>query len=185
MKHYPGSGEAAVFLDGPEEKPIELQFDWKSRRLGLFDARLDTISIANADDIVATLEEFTRDQVLVEMTWRGRIVTGFIAEFIPVEEWESEYTATLTFQPTKSTQWELAERSLETPPGSLYEGMFGAWQADVVDADPPVSAPRRVLETVESVMVSTRPSDASARLPARSRSPVRPRYRSIAASARS
>lgn len=150
IKHYPGSGEAAVFLDGPEEKPIELQFEWKSRRMDISDALLDSTSIANADELVEVVEGMVRDQTLVELTWRGRAVVGFLSEFIPVEGWESEYTATLTFTPTKSPRFETREVAPETPPASLYEGMFGAWQADTEAAVPPVSAPRRVLETVES-----------------------------------
>lgn len=152
LKHYPGGGETSAFLDGPEEKPVELQFTWKSRLLDTFDALLDSVPVGNADDLVRVVEELVRDQALVEMTWRGRTLAGLLAEFIPVEGWESEYTATLTFQPTKSPKWELAERPLETEPASLYEGMYGAWEADTSPADPPVSAPRRLLEAVEGAM---------------------------------
>lgn len=152
LRHYPGSGAAAVFLDGPEESDVELMFDWKTRTLGDGDATLDDASLANADDLVAAVEDLVRDQALVELRWRERAVVGYLAEVVPVEGFESEYTATLTFKPTESPRFERGQRpAVQTPPAALFEAMNSDWQA-VEERDPPVSAPRAVLEDVESAI---------------------------------
>lgn len=149
-RHYPGSGKAAVHLDGPEELEPDLAFDWKSRVLGERDALLDGNPVGNADDLVATVEDFVRDQALVRLEWRERSLVGYLAELIPVEGRESEYTATLTFDPTESPRWERSARPTpETPPESLAT----EFQANFADPpQSPISAPRRLLEAVESAL---------------------------------
>ena len=137
-----------MLLDGPEEKECEFQFDWKTRSLGADDAVLDGVAWADADELVLVIEDFARDQTLVELTWRERVLVGYIAEFTQVEGFEGEYTAQLTFKPTQSPRW--ARRPpvvLQTPPVSLFEDLKGDFEAEAAPA--PSSTPAAAFGELE------------------------------------
>lgn len=154
IRPYPGSGDSAVFLDGPEQGLTEFQFDWKSRQMDGTQARIgkslfDLDPIFTADDLVDILESMVSDQTLVEVTFRDRVRVGVLTEVVPVEGMESEFTATLSFQGTSSPHWKTPKLPSTLQPPSLYEAMKAQWDAAIASALAPITVARRAVENAD------------------------------------
>lgn len=156
---YPGSGDAACFLDGPEEAPVELQFEWLTRTMGPRDALLGRASdsddactpIEDADRLAEVFESLVRDRALVELSWRMRTRVGVLEEITPSEGFESEYpTVTVTFQPTASPDWEAARPRAPIDATSLFEEMQADWARAIDALLAPITLVRDTVESIES-----------------------------------
>ncbi len=95
-----GNPAASMQLFGPEDKDTEMAFLWRDADLGarVLAATSDGPRITTADQLRAVVDQMTRTETAVIVTWRDQEKIGILKEFDPTESTFGQIDASILFE---------------------------------------------------------------------------------------
>lgn len=157
VEWHNGTGDSTVRLHGSEEGEVPFEFEWESRLLAPGEVMLDNAPIADAESLVALVKDLVRTRAQVLVQWQGEAWVGYLRRFEPRARRLSEYTATLTLQPTAPPVAQGRDvRRYAASPRTLYEQIRDGFETAIAPAERIVTLARTTVDDAAQAVAEVR-----------------------------